>query len=286
MKKLTSALVIFACLSLVGCDYIKFPNPVDENGDGSTASQYDTIRSIPNTAFRKAVLEEITGVDCHNCSAVGHPEADRLHDKFGDSLVIIAIHTTNFAVPEPNEGLTYDFRTNIGQELTNFFSINSAPRALTCRENNGALSAWSEWESKVVPFMQQAPIASVQLENRYAATEKQIESQVRIDWLNAGTASKYAVALYIVEDHVIAPQKNGNSVVVPEYDHRHPLRGSLNGTWGDDITNFAQGDSVIFTHSMSLDGTDWNPDNCYVVALLYDKDSYEIVQAEQLSFKQ
>lgn len=52
--------------------------------------------------------------------------------------------------------------------------------------------------------------------------------------------SSYRVCVYLIEDSIVAAQKNNNTELGPkdwlDYVHNHVLRGSLNGTWGSSLS--------------------------------------------------
>ena len=95
------------------------------------------------------------------------------------------------------------------------------------------------------------------------------------------------LCIVIIEDDIIKPQLN-NGVRIPEYVHKHVLRGSLNGNYGSRITfdGLVQKDhSYAKAYKINFNDKDWDENNCYVVAYLINMETKEILQAEHLKVK-
>ena len=82
-------LVAASILFIQGCDEIDGPYGVTNNGG------IDTSDNI----VRKVLVEDFTGHVCQACPNA-HREAKRLHNLFGEQLVIIAIHADYWADPQ------------------------------------------------------------------------------------------------------------------------------------------------------------------------------------------
>jgi hypothetical protein len=91
----------------------------------------------------------------------------------------------------------------------------------------------------------------------------------------------------ITEDSIIAAQKNNDPAIGPvgnieNFVHMHVMRGALNGTWGSDL--FSAGDAVPGSIIKSFQSTlpeKCLPKNCHILAFIFDKDSYEVLQAAE-----
>jgi hypothetical protein len=57
----------------------------------------------------------------------------------------------------------------------------------------------------------------------------------------------------------------------------------MNGTWGSEvwIGNILAGESVEYSGSISVGG-DWRPEHLHVVAYLYNNDSFEVVEVNEV----
>jgi hypothetical protein len=94
------------------------------------------------------------------------------------------------------------------------------------------------------------------------------------------------IAFYLSEDNIVSPQKDYSLTpsTIPDYTHRHVLRGSMNGTWGLPLatgTSFAAGSTFSANASYTLPAN-WNESNVHVVAVLFRANSKEVIQAEDV----
>jgi hypothetical protein len=104
------------------------------------------------------------------------------------------------------------------------------------------------------------------------------------------TSRNLKIAIYITQDSIYGYQKNNNSSYgsVPDianYTFMHVLRGSVNGTWGTILStgSVAAGTKKIVSYKTFLDPA-WEDDLCNIVAVVYDSDTYEIVQVQEAKF--
>ena len=112
-------------------------------------------------------------------------------------------------------------------------------------------------------------------------------SSVETEFLNS-LSGTYNVVVYLTEDSIVNWQKDyvaTPSTDIENYVHRHVLRGSLNGTWGE-LVDLAPAVNSIYTKSYSLllDNT-WDENHCSIVAFVYETSSNEVIQAEEAHVK-
>ena len=76
-----------------------------------------------DTSFvKKVLIEDYTGFTCGNCP-YAHQEAARLHDEYGDNVIVMAVHASFYA--NPTTAHPYDFRTETATEWDRFFGIRN-----------------------------------------------------------------------------------------------------------------------------------------------------------------
>lgn len=279
MKKIS--INILAIILLFGmfqsCDKIDAPYLVKQQGDGPN----------PQEATRKVLLEEFTGHTCVNCptaSLVAHDLAD-IHE---DQLVLMSIHAGNYAEPQTGD-FSYDFRTSTGNELNSYFGITYYPIALVNRtEYSGSTILTSgDWEPAITDILAQAADAIITLEKNFNQSTKELNLTINTEFLNELNGT-FNICAYIVEDSIIAPQKNNNENIGPtpvimDYVHMHVLRGAVNSVWGDAINNGAEispGETYTNNCSSILDDV-WVAENCHIVAFIINNESDEIIQVEE-----
>ena len=88
-----------------------------------------------------------------------------------------------------------------------------------------------------------------------------------------------------MEDSIVSAQRDYNEdpTVIEEYTHRHMLRASLNGTWGDPLFEgtASNGQKIILSFSSAFD-MEYKPLNCSILAFVYDAFTLEVLQAEEV----
>ena len=278
MNKIIKILLFFALIIVLlqACDKIEEPYEREINGGGGN---------------RKVLLEDYTGHTCVNCPGAAGT-AHELKDEYKDQLVIIAVHAGYFAQPT-NEPYTADFRTEVGEELNNFFGIVSNPAGMVNRIGEGQerILVETEWQSAVGQEVARPADAGITISNTYNEQTRVLNTSLDIKFINA-LPGTYRTCAYIIEDSIVAPQKNNDPALGPSPDwldfvHDNMLRGSLNDTWGDLVTDEDITAGSVYT--VQCDGftlnAEWKDRHCAIVAFVYNEDTFEIIQAEEEKVK-
>jgi hypothetical protein len=277
MRNLLLPLLAMAAFS--SCDIVS-----DPKGD-----QTSPIPPSGSTVTRNVLLEDCTGFRCNNCPDAAI-RAQQLKDIYGDRLVVVAIHMVNtFAEPLPPNYVT-DFRTPAGNAYETTFGISALPTGMVNRKliNNSRLVSRYSWSTAVAGMIDQAAAVDLQVDTlTYDAGSHTVSGTVRGILLQPLTTA-HNITLYITEDHVIDWQMNNqaNPPDVPDYDHRHVLRGALNSPWGEAYMGTATtvGDTVDLPFSYPLPDNVLQPANCSLVAYVYSTagaDQYEVKQVTE-----
>lgn len=240
-----------------------------------------------NAVIQKVLMEEYTGQCCVNCPN-GHRELEELSETFGEALVPIGLHVGIFAIP--TSSFPNDFRTEEGTTLYNDFGVASigTPAGVVNRKSFGGSSVLniSQWRQSISECAAETPVAAIQMINQYNAADKKLTAHTKTTII-ADYEGTILLSLYIIEDGIVGPQKDGDEII-EDYVHQHVLRGSINGTYGTQLTmdgTVQKGES--YTKSYDLDCTEksWNIDNCSVIAILTDATTKEVIQVEKCPFK-
>lgn len=280
MKKLF-ILSVFLCFSaslfLNSCDKIDPPYKESEPQEQDT------------TPKRNFLLEEFTGHTCPNCPP-GAIVAQQLKNLYGERLVIISIHYEFFAEPGASP-FDYDFRSATGTEIGDFFSLGDFPSGMISRNGwtqaqNNADIGINAWGTRIETIKNDEPLLSIEITTDYDTTTRITDATIECDALTDFSGT-YKIAAYITEDSIVQAQKTENDVnhpdnIIYDYVHRHVLRGSMNGTWGDTLVsgNVVKGQGFVKNYSSVLNSA-WNAKQCYVVVFVYDASNYEIMQVEE-----
>lgn len=263
---------IWTLALIPGCDYID--DPIQTGGGTDTTG----------TVIHRVLVEDYTGHKCPNCPAAA-AEAEALMDVYGDQVVVIGVHAGFFASPSP--GYEYDFRTEAGDELNGFFGFTAYPAGMINRlgylDGNHILN-FQAWPPEVSEALQTPP--SVALDLTASISGGQLSATASLTALSE-LSGAYSVVLAVTEDSIVQPQVSqlpqGGTETIEDYVHNHVLRGHMNGTWGSEVWNgnILAGESVDYSESISVGG-DWRPEHLHVVAYLYNNDSFEVVEVNEV----
>jgi hypothetical protein len=274
-------LVAASILFIQGCDEIDGPYGVTNNGG------IDTSDNI----VRKVLIEDFTGHTCQACPNA-HREATRLHNLFGEQLVILAIHADFWADPYPSGApyFTYDFRNPTSTQIATDYNVVGQPfpkgmvnRMLNTSTNTQLILDWANWEPKVNDWLAIPADAGIEITPTYNETNRNITADVTVKIVNELT-DPVSLAVYFSEDSILQWQKDG-STNVQNYVHNHVLRGSLNGTYGESLGIQAAGAEITRTYSATLVPNDAVADHIHLVAILSNEITKEIIQVEEIKLK-
>ena len=103
-------------------------------------------------------------------------------------------------------------------------------------------------------------------------------------------ATNFKLVVCVTENNIVKPQKN-NDYGIPgapddpnwlDYVHQHVLRIAINGPWGQEIASGDVNEGLDFSKTYTqVFGDDWTPDNCHVVAFVYQDSDKSILQVEE-----
>lgn len=294
-KILIGALFLVSTL-FMGCDYIEFPYTIP-GPNGCTVAQPDfTPRTSP---VRKVLVEEFTGHRCGNCPR-GAETITNLISTYGEQVIGIAHHTYNlpqFTEPLPNDTVTnpelhylYDFRTQEALSIDVKFNVNTigVPTGLVNRRNfgSGPVMAYTSWPSRVATALSAAPQMDIQLKAFYSPADSNLCVYYFVEVLE-NISGNFKIALYLTEDSIVKWQKDYNEVPndIEFYVHNHIMRKAINGVNGTTVTtntDLTDGESFIDGYSTQLNLNVLDPDHLHIIAFVYNADTDEIIQAEEI----
>ncbi len=268
----------FSFFLIISCD--KVENPF-ENMPVSNDTTHQT-----NDYTRYLLVEEFTGHTCTACPD-GAREIARLDSIFGKKLIPVAFHAGGFANPHypPDTSYLTDFRTPEGNDFFSSYSVWGTPSAMVCRKDDGSgdkVLPKGSWPNAISKLINDSAKISIQTTNTFSDLQKQLISKVKIKWLSDDTGS-YKLQVFLIEDHVIDWQLDG-ATNIPNYDHRHVFRKSLNGTFGVDLPPPILHDTATFEYSIQLNNS-WKPADCLIISVIYHSGTYEVIQANESPVK-
>lgn len=284
----TLFLAVAAFLS--GCDDIEEPY---RRPAGSVGASADTLRTdtLDASATQNVLLEDFTGFLCGWCPDAGRT-ADTLAADFPGQVHVIKIHATALATPMTAvEMWSKDMRSETGDAIASRYAISAIPVGMVNRADFGGkvLHDAANWRNLVTNELERQPAAQLRVHplfNPESENGPVLDIQFQIDCLES-LSSDASVALYILEDSIIAPQRDYIiDTVFIEYAHNKTLRGAVNGAFGlplsqyyrQNLSDFADENGIFPEGSkliLNVQYLDWNPEwvpkNCKIVAVLHNQ---------------
>ena len=280
------AVVITGFISFfLSCDKIEKPYRVEEVVLECDTPSFPALTA--NDILQKILLEDYTAHKCPNCPAA-QTEANDLKTKMGDTLVLMAVHVGTLASTEAAGDCTFstDFRTEAGNAYLEQFKTTQLPTGLINRRMYGTkyTSGYSNWKTILDTTTRKTPSIGIQIipvNNNIAADDMCVFIKTS---LFSDVSNNLRLCVLMTENKIIAPQLTSSSTEpkICDYEHNHVLRKALSPAWGHDLTIGKTGDSQIKGYSVSFSGVTWKKENCDIIAFVYDKDTYEVLQVEEI----
>jgi hypothetical protein len=171
----------------------------------------------------------------------------------------------------------------VGNAIGAEYAIDAIPKAIIDQEYKEGGWSRDQWATVLREVDRSKTYAAIQLINEYDISYKTLKANAKVTMLEE-VSTPVTLALYLVEDGIVKPQKDGNQDIL-DYVHNHVLRASLNGLYGASLNGgnpIPKGGSDVYAASIDMSETDWVPENCYVVAILSDQNTKEVLQVEKL----
>jgi thiol-disulfide isomerase/thioredoxin len=284
-------LLAFSLIAFVACD--KIEQPFENIQTGGNPIDTTNNPNKPDTTIQKVLIEEFTGHTCGNCPMAAK-KAEELKAVFKDQLIVVAIHSGHFSNTQTSTGkYITNFKTPAGDAYNSKWTVDAFgnPQGFVNRSkinNNNIIVHHSAWATVVETLRKREPALKMAVNLTYDANNRALNTSIKTKALK-DIGGKYMLVLYFVEDKIVDWQKDYSKSPqdIPDYVHRHVLRDNISSTWGDEIisNSMAKGDSIVKTYNNFLLKQEWNPDNCSVVAYVYDAATYEILQVEEVYLK-
>ncbi len=283
MKKYTIIIVSLLIGFSYSCD--KIEEPFKEIVD---VTPVDTSNTTTRVYVKRVMVEDFTGHKCTYCPAA-HRELDDLIAVYGSKIVPLTIHAGDFTGLDA-EFIT-DFTTTEGTAIYTDFQVGSTPKGLVDRTiYDGNLSLFfSAWGAAIQQQLADTLIkVGVFIENSYNDANRELTSEISVEFFD-NYSDTLSLAVYYLQDSIIAPQIDGAQYPndhVHDYEHKHVLRGSLSGTYGEEIISgiITKNQIIEKTYKLTLD-SEFNEDKCTIVAFVLDTETKEILNVEELEFK-
>lgn len=233
----------------------------------------------PPVSDRNVLLEEFTGQYCMNCPQ-GAAEAKRLQENYNHKVILVGIHAGGFATPK--------YITEAGKAYwSKFYSDGDSrgyPAAIVNRNGTVSTGFQSEWSQLVAAAFQIPTYVSLSMTSDYNEASRVLIVTSVMKKSTAQMENKTKLLLLLTESKIYDFQSMGGA----NYEHNHVLRGAIGDKdaepnyWGNDIEISSLEDTKVISQSYVLN-ENWKPENMNVVGVIYDADTYEVLQVEEIS---
>ena len=266
----------FLMLGFAACDVIEEPYKKDNSGNGNEPN--------PNVVTKRVLLEDYTGVQCPNCPAAGELAID-LQEQYGHDLIVLSVHAGGMSAPQP--GNFPNFLTTDGTTWYTHFGFDSNPIGTVNRKLNGGTYAFqsTEWADAIVTAMQEEAMVEMTADIEYNESNRDLKVDITSKAL-AEMNDTYSLVVCIMEDSIVGKQIINGVGTVNDYVHRHVFRGTINGTWGEEIntTAIAPEEEIVKSYTTTLNAN-FNEDQCYIIAYVANSETKEVLQVTEKKIK-
>jgi thiol-disulfide isomerase/thioredoxin len=287
MKQIILFGILFTIAGLSSCDKVTEPRVKETVVVGS---QFVTKTNASVAHFKKVLLEDYTGHTCGNCPAAADV-AHQLAVKYGDTLVVLAVHAGFFSkVKLPEYPASYT--TTAGNDWDATFIGNAGnPNGMTNRKNyagNGVVNKETKWPTTVSLALKDPMVVRLDLETKYDTIVRSLSTNIKAKFLSTYTKGTKLSAV-LMEDGIVGAQTDYrvSPDLVEDYEFEHMLRKSLNDSWGVVLkdTPIAANDSVLVSYpNVGLEST-FNDKKVSLVVFVYDATTKEVLQVEKLKIR-
>ncbi|MDP5169914.1 MAG: Omp28-related outer membrane protein [Bacteroidia bacterium] len=274
-------------LLLAGCDIIEAPyldNPISAlPADEQCVELAMQTEPFQQPIVRKVLVEEMTGHQCGNCPEIGEIIHSLKGGIFANKMVVMSIHAGALSNPKSTgDKYNTDFRTDPGRDLYNALNpFDVVPLGMVDRRDK--IIGAGAYQSRIQQALDLAPEAGIRVFNCYNPDSLRLTTVIDVKYLVEGGENDQ-LAVYLIEDNIKDWQKDYRYADpdLQGYTHHDMLRAAINGTWGEPISTGPISPDSRFTKSYSFTlKAGWAPENCKVVAFLFDNDSKEVRQVEE-----
>lgn len=226
-------------------------------GACSNIAEDERLIYVEPAAVNRAVLiEDFTGQKCVNCPNATNT-IHQIQEAYGEETVIaVAIHCGPF-------GLASGLMTDLGQTYWNNWFSDTQGQPVAKINRGAANDEYKQWAGVVANELTKTTDVSLELKTAYNETSR----EVSIDIAALGKVGvKEKLQIWVVEDGIVAAQKQPDGSTNKQYVHNHVLREAVNGDWGEDITYT---EIPVTLHRAFVLNEKYVADNCAIVAFTY-----------------
>ena len=283
MKKIIYSLLLVLPLFWVGCDKIE-----DDEMLVYPQGQTSENTFITDTVSEQRVLlEDYTGWKCVNCPRAA-AKATELISKYGEKLIVMAVHSTAFASPSASNN-NVDFRTEYGEKWATDFGCTSLPTGIINRTKIGDAYTIGDanWDSEIQNSIDSKQhIMDINLGVKYKAENKQILVSTENVFLK-DVSYPTLINVVLLESGIIGVQLNSNpdygtTPKILDYVFNHVLRKNALIDYSLSLVPASTGTKISKNYLIDVDSSIQNINNCKIVVFVTNANTKEVVQVNEI----
>lgn len=231
----------------------------------------------PCQTSRVVLVEEFTGIKCVNCPT-GTEKLEVLSKQNPGQIIVIGIHAGFFA----GDHNGFDLKCPDGEQLeANYLGpVSGYPSASINRKvfegEADVVTDLAEWAGYIGSEICQRPIAELAINTTYDDDTRKASVTVNVtpsSFFTELLEHDLAVTVMITENNIVGYQVTPTGIEY-SYNHKHVLRDIITDNYTGDIlvtkgNVLNQEQKVITDYEIP---SDWDPENCHVVAFIHYKD--------------
>lgn len=283
MKKIIYILTIILPLIWISCDTIEEDErliyPKGQTSETTPITKVDTIQ--------KVLLEDYTGWKCVNCPRAA-AKATEMISKYGEQLVVMAVHATAFANPSTGNN-NLDFKTEYGEKWAIDFGCTSLPTGIINRKKIGGVYTVGDanWDSQIQSTINsQEHIMNINLGAEYRSEDNQILVSTENIFLKDYT-SAMLINVVVLESGIIGVQYNsdpnfGTTPKINDYVFNHVLRKNALIDYSLSLNGVTKETILKKNYLIDVDPDIQDISKCTVVVFVTDAQTKEIIQVNEI----
>jgi len=255
--------------------------------DFSTGPEKDTnylVETIPTAQNKNVLIEDLTGVRCNNCPKAA-VEAVRLStDNPRIKVMALYIKSSSFAKPYPGYE---DLSTQAAEDIAQDTELPSGlPNGYVDRvkgTSNNIANSIDAWEAMTISQFAKTTPVNITIVSEVNEDTSALRAKVELVYTEDVVDANHALIIVLTESYIKGKQKMPDGSDKSDYIHNHVLRTALTSSLGKTIdANIIEKGRLIFSvYNLDIEDN-WSPKNCYLVAIVQDKTTKEIIHVQEI----
>ena len=283
MKKIIYIFAIILPLIWISCDTIeedeRLVYPKGQTSETTPITKVDTIQ--------KVFLEDYTGWKCVNCPRAA-AKATEMISKYGEQLVVMAVHSTAFANPSTGNN-NVDFKTEYGEKWATDFGCTSLPTGIINRKKTAGVYTIGDanWDNQIQNTINsQEHIMNINLGAEFRSEDNQILVSTENIFLKDYT-SAMLINVVVLESGIIGVQYNsdpnfGTTPKINDYVFNHVLRKNALIDYSLSLNGVAKETILKKNYLIDVDPDIQDISKCAVVVFVTDAQTKEVIQVNEI----